>query len=85
MKNFKSIGTLIKSKRTIHPEKYSQVELSNLMGYKNGQFISNVERGLCGIPLNKAKLLCKTLDIKGDEFLNAVISDKKSDIMESLM
>ncbi len=31
----------------------SQNELSSLLGYKNGQYLSNIERGLCAIPVKK--------------------------------
>ncbi len=51
MRCFKNIAKLIRTKRLQHPKAYSQSELSHLLGYKNGQFISNVERALCNIPL----------------------------------
>ena len=52
MRCFKNIAELIKTKRLQHPKGYSQSELSHLLGYKNGQFISNVERALCNIPFS---------------------------------
>ena len=33
----------------------SQADLSKKLGYKSPQLISNIERGLCGIPADKAK------------------------------
>ena len=50
-------------KRINHPKGYSQSELSHLLGYKNGQFISNVERALCNIPL---KMLGKVSEVLED-------------------
>ncbi len=41
----------------------TQGELAHALGYKNGQFVSNVERGLCGVPVDKWDLLSKTLRI----------------------
>jgi len=42
MRSFKHIAQLIRTKRINHPKNYSQSDLSVLLGYKNGQFISNV-------------------------------------------
>ena len=60
MRCFKNIAQLIKTKRLHHPKSYSQSELSHLLGYKNGQFISNVERALCNVPL---KMLGKVSEV----------------------
>lgn len=35
----------------------SQNKLASVLGYKNGQFISNVERGKAGLPLPKQAIL----------------------------
>ena len=60
-RSFKSIARLIRAKRQNHPQEFSQSELSHLLGYKNGQFISNVERGLCNIPLKMLGKVCEIL------------------------
>lgn len=75
MKSFRHIADLIKKKRLAHPSKYSQNELSVLLGYKNGQFISNVERGLCSIPLKKAKDIADLLEIPKEELRTAILKD----------
>ena len=67
MRSFKNIATLIRSKRTGHSKNYSQSDLSLLLGYKNGQFISNVERGLCNVPLKMMKKISEVLDINPDD------------------
>ena len=74
-RTFANIAKLIKSSRLAHPKKYSQSELSHILGYKNGQFISNVERALCNIPL---KMLCKVsevLDIPKSTLKDAILKD----------
>ena len=75
MRSFSHIAKLVKTKRLSHPKTYSQTELSTLLGYKNGQFISNVERGLCSIPLKNLKRLCEVLDISQDDLKAALLRD----------
>lgn len=60
-----------------HPKGYSQSELSHLLGYKNGQFISNVERALCNIPLKMLKKVAKVLDIAPEELKSAILRDQE--------
>jgi transcriptional regulator with XRE-family HTH domain len=75
MRSFKSIAKIIHHKRTTHAKRYSQSELSHLMGYKNGQFISNVERGLCNIPLKMMARVAEILDIPHADIKNAMMED----------
>ena len=75
MRSFKKLATLIKEKRVEHPRKYSQSELSKILGYKNGQFISNVERGLCSIPLKMLGKISIVLDINRDHLKRAMLED----------
>ena len=75
MRTFKNIATLIRTKRVGHPKNYSQSDLSLLLGYKNGQFISNVERGLCNVPLKMMKKIAEVLDINPDELKAAILKD----------
>lgn len=75
MRSFKNIAELIKEKRLIHPNKYSQSELSHALGYRNGQFISNVERGLCSIPLKGIYKVSEVLDIEPETVKLAILKD----------
>ncbi len=65
----------MRSKRINHPKNYSQSDLSLLLGYKNGQFISNVERGLCNVPLKMMKKISEVLDITAIEIKSAILKD----------
>lgn len=56
-----SVADFIKVKRV--EAGLSQGQLGSKLGFSNGQFISNIERGLCSIPLEKCKLLCEALNI----------------------
>ena len=75
MRSFKNTAALVRTKRTGHPKNYSQAELSILLGYKNGQFISNVERGLCNIPLNTMAKISEVLSITPEELKAAMLKD----------
>lgn len=75
MRYFGHIAKLVREARLKHPERYSQTELSSELGYKNGQFISNIERGLCSVPVKSLALLAKTLDIDSRELKEALLKD----------
>ncbi len=77
MRCFKNIAQLIRTKRMNHPKGYSQSELSHLLGYKNGQFISNVERALCNIPLKMLRKVSEVLDIPAEELKAAILRDQE--------
>lgn len=53
----------------------SQEDLARDLGYKNGQFISNVERALCSVPGKELPKLCKRLEIPKEEIIFAVTKD----------
>lgn len=76
MRCFKNIANLVKTKRIQHPKGYSQTELSNLLGYKNGQFISNIERGLCSVPLKNLSEVANVLNISSNELRDAILKDQ---------
>lgn len=80
MKSFENIARLVKEARLAHPSRMSQSELSHKLGYKNGQFISNVERGLCSIPLKSLGLFCEVLDISKDKVVEVILKDTESTI-----
>ena len=75
MRCFDNIAKLIRNKRLNHPKGYSQSELSHLLGYKNGQFISNVERALCNIPLKMLGRVSEVLDISPEALKEAILKD----------
>ena len=77
MRCFKNIAQLIRTRRMNHPKGYSQSELSHLLGYKNGQFISNVERALCNIPLKMLRKVSEVLDIPSEELKAAILRDQE--------
>lgn len=77
---FQGIATLVRENRL--KTGVSQSELSAALGYKNGQFISNVERGLCSVPLKQLPLICKTLNIKPDDAILEITADFRKHAVE---
>jgi transcriptional regulator with XRE-family HTH domain len=80
MRSFDHIAKLIKEKRMSHTKSYSQSELSQQLGYKNGQFISNVERGLCNVPLKMLSRISGILNISQQELKDAILADHNATI-----
>ena len=80
MRTFNHIAKLVKERRVAHPERLSQSELSHRLGYKNGQFISNVERGLCSIPLKGLGKLSEVLGIDQEKIKEALLKDFQSTV-----
>ena len=72
---FRHIAKLIRERRVNHPKNYSQSELSQMLGYKNGQFISNVERALCNVPLKMLPKVSTILDISPADLKRAMLED----------
>ena len=77
MRCFENIAHLIRSKRLGHAKHYSQSQLSQLLGYKNGQFISNVERALCNVPLKMLGRMMDVLEITSEELKRAILEDHR--------
>ena len=75
VRSFENIAILIRTKRLKHPLNLSQMDLSLRIGYKNGQFISNIERGQCNIPLEMMKEISEILDISSEEMKIAILKD----------
>jgi transcriptional regulator with XRE-family HTH domain len=69
-------ATLIKRARI--NRRLSQNDVSVEVGFSKstqGQFISNLERGLCNIPPTKIKKLCTTLNIELNDLKLAMLRD----------
>lgn len=69
-------GILIKNYRK--KSSMSQGFLAKKLGYSNGQFISNWERGVAPIPVHKVREICKLLDIDVDKFKKTMIDEFKA-------
>ena len=75
MKRFPTIAEVIRTAR--EQVGISQEGLSIKLGYKNGQFVSNIERELCSIPAKKITLTAKHLRISKDRIITAMLKDEE--------
>lgn len=73
---FIHISRVVRESRYKTP--YSQQDLSSKLGYRSlsgGQFISNVERGLCGLPPKKMVETAQILNVDIQVLKEASIRD----------
>ena len=89
---FKNIAKLISDARNeINRKKLidrenilSQADVSALLGFRTGQFISNIERGLCSIPADRILKLSQILNISIAEIVYAKTQDYKFSLMQTI-
>lgn len=77
-RDFKNIGKLVKNTRDA--KGISQTQLSKELGYKNGQFVSNIERGICSIPFEKIPTLSALLGLDPVSVKEAILKDYSTTI-----
>lgn len=81
MRKFNNIAKLMRIKR--HGLNLSQNQLADMIGFSSrGQFVSNIERGLCSVPFRKVKTAAAALQIDCKEIINAIIEDEKDFMTE---
>lgn len=60
----------------------TQVEVAaKLKGIEGPQFISNIERGICGIPPKYMKPLARLFKVSTSEFIEASIDDHRENLV----
>ena len=69
-----NIGALLKDSRL--KKRLSQKQAGSLMGYLNGQYLSNIERGTCPAPLPMLKQLSKIYAISPARIKKAYMLDE---------
>ena len=73
MNGFNTVATMLKEARV--ETGISQTELAKKAGMKNGQFISNIERGLCSLPARKIQIMCDLLGLNQERLTMAITTD----------
>lgn len=73
MKNYPNIARVLKDARL--KTGFTQGDLSKVLGFKNAQFVSNVERAICSLPPYKAYLTSEFLNSDPKELRQAAIDD----------
>ena len=66
------LGQTIKEYRT--SAKISQEALAKMLGYRNGQLISNIERGLCPFPAKRSSKLCAIIGMPFEIFRESYLA-----------
>lgn len=84
-RTFPNIAKLVKVSRSKLNPAISQNELSEKIGYKNGQFISNIERGQCSVPIGKVIDLADALHIPMADVSKAIVKDFKDYHINSMV
>lgn len=81
-KQWSNISNLIRIAR--RNRDISQEKLSVALGYKNAQMISNVERGLSGIPVHTVPKLCEVLGLTEEVVIANMVSDYRTHLLASI-
>ncbi len=79
---FKKIGRIIKSHR--ETAGYTQKDVADKFGYDTPQFVSNIERGAAGVPLDALSGLIKMLKIPPDSIRSLLIENYTRELDEAL-
>ena len=84
MKRKKLTETAVLVKFCRESRDLTQMEMASKLGYKTAQFISNVERGICALPVNSFKAVSKVLDVHLLSLFNAHIKDYADEVRKKL-
>ncbi len=74
--HFSKTAQLVRNSRK--KKEISQGALAKAVGFHDGQFVSNIERGLCTVPLKKVAVMAKALDIEVTLLTDAIVADFSS-------
>jgi len=80
--SFDNIAKAVKEAR--EQKGLTQDQLSKSLGYDNGQFISNVERGKCSVPIKKIKKLAKKTDTTVGDFVGSMVLDYTEKLLKAV-
>ena len=80
--DFENIGELTRLSRK--EAGLSQLVLGEKLGYGNAQFISNLERGICGLPKKKMKKFCKILKVSSNDLVRVMAEDYEAKLWRAL-
>ena len=77
-RQYKNIAKLVHDSRI--KKGLSQPDLANLLGYLNGQMISNVERAICSIPWGRIVKLSELIDVPPVIIIEAMVNDYQENL-----
>lgn len=76
------LGEFLQTKRKAAG--FSQLEISEKLGYSTPQFISNWERGVAAPPITIIKRIAQLYNISADELFEVVLSAKVQEVTKDL-
>jgi len=79
------VSKLIKQRRK--DLNLSQTELSGMIGFstKQGQFVSNIERGRCQFPIKFINKLANALEVSNETIIELMANDYKNAIIKEVL
>jgi transcriptional regulator with XRE-family HTH domain len=75
MLRYKSGAEIIKKIRV--ENKLTQAQLTEMLGMRNGQYVSNMERGLAKIPAKYIGFLHRRFNIPINDLIDAIVLDER--------
>jgi transcriptional regulator with XRE-family HTH domain len=63
---------------------YTQKQISDKLGYSSAQFVSNMERGLCHLPLKAMRRLIDLYELDRNEVLKAMLAQQEDFLRHGL-
>lgn len=78
----KKLSKLIRQKRK--KKKMSQRDLALALGYPNAQIVSNIERGICSLPIKRFKQTSEILSVDLKKIKSCYLKDVKMDLDRTL-
>ncbi len=71
----KELGNFLRAKR--EAAGLTQAEVAAVFNHSSSQFISNIERGLCAVPLHIVTEVLKMYKVSANEFLKFILDLEK--------
>lgn len=75
---YRELGDYVRSVRI--EAGISQRELGEKLGYSSGQYISNIERGMCPFPIAKVGEFCRLTGIKPGKLIDSMVNAYREEI-----
>ena len=82
-KKYYALGGYLKDKREALG--FTQRDVSDFLGYKSPQFVSNVERGLCQLPLKAVRKLITFYKLEAKEVYDILLCEQEQVLRSALL
>lgn len=76
------LGKYLKAKR--ESKGLTQLAVAQKLGYSSPQFISNIERGISGVPLKSLRVLVSLYSIHPEEIVDLLLKEKRDILLQEL-